>query len=100
MKSLLLSMDQDSIIGMRLAGIKGEVIKDKNLILDRIYEAIDDPEIGIVMLSKDVLKVAEEEIMELKLKSKDTLIVQIPDLGDVMEDRITNYVRESIGVKF
>ncbi len=52
------------------------------------------------MLSKDVLKVAEEEIMELKLKSKDTLIVQIPDLGDVMEDRITNYVRESIGVKF
>lgn len=100
MKSLLISMDQDSIIGMRLAGIRGEIITEKEAILDRIYEALDDPEIGIIMLSKDIMKQAESEIMDLKLKSKETLIVQIPDLGDVVEDRITKYVRESIGVKF
>jgi V/A-type H+-transporting ATPase subunit F len=93
-------MNQDTVIGMRLAGIAGEVITDKEKILDRIYKAINDPEIGIVMISKDVLGKAEEEIMELKLKSEETLIVQIPDLGDTMEDYITKYVRESIGIKF
>jgi len=100
MKSLLISMNQDTVIGMRLAGITGEVITDKEKILDRIYKAINDPEIGIVMISKDVLGKAQEEIMELKLKSEETLIVQIPDLGDTMEDSITRYVRESIGIKF
>lgn len=100
MKSLVISMDIDTVIGMRLAGIHGEIMTEKEKVLDRIYDAIDDPEIGIVMLSKDVMMLAEEEIMDLKLKTKETLIIQIPKLGESMGDQITRYVRESIGVKF
>ncbi|MGB3365876.1 MAG: V-type ATP synthase subunit F [Acidaminobacteraceae bacterium] len=100
MKSLLISMDQDTVIGMRLAGITGEVISDKEKILDRINKAINDTDIGIILISKEVLAKAEKEIMDLKLKSEETLIIQIPDLGDTMEDYISRYVRESIGIKF
>lgn len=100
MKSLLISTNQDTVIGMRLAGIMGEVITSKEKILKRVNEAILDPEIGIVMVSTDVFAQAETELMELKLESDETLIIQIPNLGDTMEDYITQYVRESIGVKF
>lgn len=100
MKSIVFSKDIDTLIGMRLAGIQGEIVKDKEDVLRRLHACVEDPEIGIVMLSKEVMMLAEKDIMELKLETDETLIVQIPELGKAMEDRITKYVRESIGVKF
>lgn len=100
MKSFLISSDQETLIGMRLAGVQGVVMTKKEDILKLMEEKIKDNETGIVIITKAIMKMAEKEIMELKLKSKYTLIVEVPGVGNTYEeDYITRHIRESIGIK-
>ena len=47
------------------------------------------------------MNLAREEIMEKKLLSVETLIIEIPSMGEKLEENyITRYIRESIGIKF
>lgn len=100
MKSFLICDDQQTLIGMRLAGVQGVVLTDRDAVLELVQEKIKDPEIGIIIISKPVMHLAEKEIMALKLKSKQTLIVEIPGSGSTYDDDyITRHIRESIGIK-
>ena len=101
MRSFLLSDNLDTLLGMRLAGVEGKMVKDKDEVVTEISRCIDHAEIGIVMITVGVLKMAEVEVMELKMKCKETLIVEIPTPKDQhAPDFITKYIRDSIGVKF
>lgn len=101
MRSFLLSDNLDTLLGMRLAGVEGKIVKDKDQVFSEISRCMEDADIGIVMITVGVLKMAEEEVMALKMKCKDTLIVEIPTPKDQhAPDFITKYIRDSIGVKF
>ena len=85
---------------MRLAGVQGIILNDRTEVLETIEKKIKDDETGIIILTKAVMQLAEKEIMALKLKSKHTLIVEIPGAGLSYEsDYITRHIRESIGIK-
>lgn len=100
MESYLLSDNDETLQGMRMAGILGEVLDDKELIIKKIDELILDSNIGIIILTQKVKNLVFEEIMERKIQAKDTLIVEIPGPKEkIREDVITNYIRESIGIK-
>lgn len=100
MKSYLICDNEDTLIGMKLAGMSGECLSDRGEILKRIDKLLLDPEIGIILITEAIKKMAPEEIMASKLKSKRTLIVEIPSVGTTYEqDFITRYIRESIGIK-
>lgn len=100
MKSYLICHDQETLIGMRLAGVQGEILLDREQILRRIEEKVKDSETGMIIVTKAVMQLVEKEVMAIKLKSKFTLIVEIPGAGHEYEnDYITRHIRESIGIK-
>ena len=100
MKSYLICDNEDTLLGMKLAGIEGEILTDRNEILKLIDKMLADSETGIILITGKIKSLAKDEIMERKLKSKKTLIVEIPSVGEKYEaDFITRYIRESIGIK-
>lgn len=100
MRSYLICDNQDTLIGMRLAGIEGVIVGTKEEILDVLKKILSDANIGIVIITEKILSMAEEEIMKIKLEREYPLITAIPG-RDVQkrENYISKYIRESIGIK-
>ncbi len=100
MKSFLICNDQETLVGMRLAGVQGVILNKKEEVLDLIDQKIKDNETGIIIITRAIMQLAEKDIMAIKLKSKYTLIVEIPGAGlEYENDYITRHIRESIGIK-
>ncbi len=101
MKSFLISDNRDTWVGMRLTGINGILVRDRENALTAIKDAMKNEEIGILILTERVVDMIKEEVMEYKLKCKTPLIIEIPDRrGTIREgDAITNYIRNSIGIR-
>lgn len=101
MKSFLISDNRDTFVAMRLAGISGVIVHEREEILEALNKALSDKNIGIIILTELILEKIHNEVMELKLKRKYPLIVEIPDRhGQRREDNyITRYINESVGIK-
>lgn len=100
MKSYLLSDDEDTLLGLKLAGIEGHIYTNKAEVLNKIDEKLADPDTGIILITQNIKSLATDEIMDRKLKFKKKIIVEIPSNDAPYEaDFITRYIRESIGIK-
>ena len=101
MKSFLISDNKDTMVAMRLAGITGVILHEKEEIIKQIIELLNDRDTGILILTEAIFELVEEEVMNIKLKRTYPLIVEIPDrFGQRREDNyITRYINESVGVK-
>lgn len=101
MKSFLLSDNHDTWVGMRLAGVDGVVLHEREEVLKTLKAAIVNPEIGIILLTEKIVDMVQDEVMDYKLKNKKPLIIEIPDRHGTTRgtDRITNYIRESVGIR-
>lgn len=100
MESYVICDTNETLQGMRMAGILGEILSDKQKILLKIDELINNKEIGIVILTHTIKAGIEDEVMERKLKNRDTLIVEIPGPdGFIQKNFITKYIDDSIKVK-
>lgn len=101
MESYLISDNEETLVGMQMAGIQGEILTDPELVLKKIDSLIAQTEIGIIILTHSLKSVIEDEVMKRKIASNETLIVEIPGPNDQSQhDFITRYIRESIGLKF
>jgi V/A-type H+-transporting ATPase subunit F len=101
MKSFLISDNKDTWVGMKLAGIDGVIVHTREEVLQAIKGAIRNTETGILILTEKAVDQVREEVMELKLKSKKPLIIEIPDRhgSSRSQDLITNYIRDSVGIR-
>lgn len=101
MKAYLISDNIDTRVGMRLAGINGVIVHEREEVLKEIDKAASDKDIGIILITEKNAALAREEVNNLKLNMSIPLIIEIPDRhGTTGEnDRITRYINESIGVK-
>jgi V/A-type H+-transporting ATPase subunit F len=101
MKSFLISDNRDTWVGMKLAGINGIIVHDRDNALNAIKSAMKNDEIGILILTERVVDMVTEEVMEYKLKCKTPLIIEIPDRHGSIRgyDAITNYIRNSVGIR-
>ena len=101
MKIYLISDNIDTQIGMRLAGIEGVVVHQREEFVRALSEAVENKEICIILSTVKLSGLAPELISEIKLKYKKPLIVEIPDRHGMgkSEDFITRYVKEAIGLK-
>ena len=84
----LISDNVDTYTGMRLAGVDGVVVHEKQELRDALETAMNDKSIP-------------DLIDEIKLKRKMPLLIEIPDRHGTgrKKDFITSYVNEAIGLK-
>ena len=92
MKMYLISDNIDTWTGMRLAGVEGAVVHEKQELKAEIDKVLADKEIGILLLT--------DIIDHIRLERKLPLIVEIPDRHGTgrAPDFITSYVNEAIGI--
>lgn len=100
-KSYLISDNVDTATGMRLAGIEGEVVHEREELTDAINRAAKDKEIGIIFITELFTRKYPDVVGNAKENLKNTLILEIPDRhGSTRRaDFITAYINEAIGVK-
>ncbi|SFL28880.1 V-type ATP synthase subunit F [Halanaerobium salsuginis] len=102
MKIYCISDNIDTNVGLRLVGINGKVIHSREEVIAEINRVKDDPEIGILLITRKLAELVPELVDELKLSAGLPLILEIPDRHvdpDQDQEYITNYVQESIGIK-
>lgn len=86
---------------MRLAGIEGAVVHEKQELQRELDKVLADKEIGIVLLTEKFGREFPGLINDVKLNHRLPLFVEIPDRHGTgrKPDFITSYVNEAIGLK-
>lgn len=100
MRSVCLCEKNETMTAMRLGGIESTQVtsvEEARVSLERLLE---DPTVALVIVSENVHNMIVPLIMKTKLERKDTLIIQIPEPGGLMDkDYIMKYIKNSIGIK-
>lgn len=101
MKFFLISDNVDTLTGMRLAGIKGVVVHEREEILAAIEDACNKKDIGILLVTELLAEKVSEELKAVRLDKNMPIVTIIPDRHGERRrsDYITNYIKESIGLK-
>ena len=101
MKMFLISDNVDTCTGMRLAGVDGIVVHEREELSRALEKVMTDSTIGIVLLTEKFGREFPEIIDEIRLNRKMPLIVESPDRHGTgrRKDFITSYVNEAIGLK-
>ncbi len=100
MKFYLLSDNIDTVIGMRLAGIPGEVIHEADEVRTSLHAAMDREDTGVILITQKLVSLCRDDIYHLKLTRPRPLIVEIPDRhgGAGVSDAMLGYVRDAVGI--
>jgi V/A-type H+/Na+-transporting ATPase subunit F len=101
MKMYLISDNVDTYTGMRLAGVEGIVVHQKDELKQALETTIANKEIGIILLTEKFGREFPDIIDDVKLNYRLPLIIEIPDRHGTgrAPDFITSYVNEAIGLK-
>lgn len=101
MKMYLISDNVDTLTGMRLAGVDGVVVHEKEEVKEALLKVMNDPGVGIVLLTEKLGRDFPDLVSEIKLERKMPLLVEIPDRHGTgrKKDFITSYVNEAIGLR-
>ncbi len=101
MKMYLISDNVDTQTGMRLAGIDGIVVHEREEIIKAIKQAVRDAEIGVLLITELLAQRVPDVIQDIKLHHALPLLVEIPDRHGTRRppDYIMRYISEAIGLK-
>lgn len=101
MKMYLISDNIDTLIGMRLAGIEGCVVHEYDETVIAVNKAIEDKELGILLITEKIGDLIHDYVKELKLTLHTPIITEIPDRHGNRDiaGNINSLVQESIGLK-
>lgn len=101
MKIFLISDNIDTLVGMRLAGVKGIVVHTKDEVQREMDMVLEKKEVGILLITEKLAALVPERIRKIKLDKGLPLVVEIPDRHGLDKDPefLTRYIKESIGIK-
>ena len=101
MKMYLISDNRDTYTGMRLAGVEGVIVHERQELKEALETVFQDREIGIVLLTEKFGREFPDLIDEARLDRRQPLLIEIPDRHGTgrKENFITDYVSEAIGLK-
>ena len=97
----LISDNVDTYTGMRLAGVDGVVVHEREELYQALQDALQDKTVGIVLLTENLGREFPDMIDQFRLERKMPLLVEIPDRHGTgrSKDFITSYITEAIGLK-
>lgn len=101
MKAFFISDNMDTFVGLKIAGIKGEVVRTSEDALKVLDSVKENSEIGILVFTEKAAMLIPEQIKKMKMVKQGPLIVEIPDRYGTVKgsDSILKYVKEAIGLK-
>lgn len=100
MKSVIISADNVTNLGMRLAGITGFVAKNEAEMKRAFKAATIDDTLGVVIITEEVFNTIKDEVTKHKDKGKKPLVVTIPGRKGLEDkDFLMKYIKGSIGIK-
>lgn len=101
MRFYVISDNNDTRVGMRLAGIEGTVVHEPEEVNKALKEAMDMEDVAVILMTERLVKMCGPLVDDLKLNRSRPLIVEIPDRhgNGRAKDSITRYVRDAIGIK-
>ncbi len=91
----------EAVLGFSLAGVDGKAVQDAEQANHAIDEALRAKDVGIVLVTKDVARMMQARMDDLKLHSTVPLIVEIPGPEGVSPDEpsLSEMVLRAIGIK-
>ena len=97
----LISDNIDTLTGMRLAGVDGVVVHERQELRKAMEAAMNDKTIGILLLTEKFGREFPDLVNEMKLGRTMPLLIEIPDRHGTgrKKDFITSYVNEAIGLR-
>ena len=97
----MISDNIDTLTGMRLAGVDGIVVHERQELREALENAMNDSKIGIILLTEKFGREFPDLIDEARLERRMPLLIEIPDRHGTgrKKDFITSYVNEAIGLK-
>src|SRR4030042_5912673 len=101
MKVFIISDNTHTLTGMRLSGVEGVVVHEREKILKEWAKVKKNRDIGIILITELLAERVKLELNEMKLSVSLPIIVEIPDRHGPRRppDFLTRYIRESIGLK-
>jgi len=102
MKLRVISDNTDTLTGMRLAGVEGAVVHERDEFERELSNAASDETVGIILVTELLARRFPEQVKEVKLSRRALpLLIEIPDRHGTTRpaDFITEYIREAIGVR-
>jgi len=101
MKIFLLSDNTHTLTGMRLSGVEGIVVHEREEILKELAKVKEERDIGILLITELLAGRVQLELNEMKLSHGLPIIVEIPDRHGTRRppDFLTKYIKESVGLK-
>jgi len=101
MKVFILSDNTHTLTGMRLSGVEGVVVHEREDILKELAKVKEKRDVGILFITELLVERVQLELNEMKLSRSLPIIVEIPDRHGTRRppDFLTRYIRESIGLK-
>lgn len=79
MKMYLISDNVDTYTGMRLAGVDGVVVHERDELKQALEKVLSDPTVGIVLLTEKFGQEFPDIIDTFRLERKMPLLIEIPD---------------------
>ncbi len=91
----------EAVLGFSLAGVDGKAVQDAEQANRALDEALAMKDVGIVLVTKDVARLMQARMDDLKLHSTVPLIVEIPGPEGVSPDEpsLSEMVLRAIGIK-
>lgn len=101
MQMYLISDNVDTLTGMRLAGIDGSIVHDREHLREALDTVFANRQIGVLLITELLSNHFPEIINDVKLNRRLPIVVAIPDRHGTGRNPnfITDYVNEAIGVK-
>ena len=101
MRMYLISDNVDTYTGMRLAGVEGVVVHEREELKAELEKVLSDKEIGIVLLTEKFGRDYPDLVGTVKMNYRTPLFVESPDRHGTGRSKnfITDYVNQAIGLK-
>ena len=100
MISRVISRDDEFLVALRMSGFEGVYCADEKTLNDAFDAALEDKNIGMIILNEKDFRTLEEKVLAVKEKKRSPFICTLPGRdGYTEDDFILKYVRDAIGVK-
>ena len=100
MKMFLVSDNNDTYPGMKLAGVEGVVVHTEEEVINAVEKALSDKSVGIILITEKLRALAGDYISKKMNALSEPLFLEIPDrLGMRSESSMNDFISTSIGLK-